>query len=235
MATRKKNGHTSPHDEPRLPVPVARPKSRARPGEPEPGEAPAPQPRARRGAVERRTAETEVSLALDLDGEGRAHVHTPIPFFNLLLESLAKHSLFDLRIDASGDLDAHAQDIVENVGSCLGRALLEAVGDRAGLSRFGERTVPAGEARVRCVTDLGDRPGFVLEGSWPSGYVGSFDGELCAVFLRALAHEGRLDLHVVVERSGQRHQVAEACFAALARALEQATLVEPRRAPSLKN
>lgn len=232
MATRKKNGHTQPHEEPRLPVPVPKPRSRARTAEPDSGNGDTPGPRTRRGAVERRVQETEVSLALDLDGDGRAHVHTPLPYFNAILEALAKHSLFDLRIDASGDIDAHAQIIVESVGSCLGRALLEALGDRAGLSRLGERTVPVGESRVRCVVDLSDRPAYVLEGGGPTGYVGSFDVELCDTFLRAFALEGRLALHVIVERAGPRHQVVEATFLALARALEQATVVDERRVRS---
>lgn len=232
MATRKKNGHTLPHEEPRLPVPVPKPKSRAHPPEPPSAE---PAPRTRRGAVERRTPEAEVSVALDLDGEGHALVRTPLPYFNALLELLAKHGMFDLRIDASGDVDARGQDMVESVGLCLGRALVEAVGDRAGLVRLGERTVPLGDARVRCVVDVSDRPAFVLEGALPTGHVGSFDVELCAPFLRALATEGRLALHVIVERGGPRHHVAEACFLALARALEQATVVDTRRAPTLKN
>ncbi len=235
MATRKKNGHTHPHEEPRLPVPVPKPKSRARTAETEGSDGATPGPRTRRGAVERRVHETECSVALDLDGDGRALVHTPLPYFNAILESLAKHSLFDLRIDASGDIDAHAQVIVESVGLCLGRALLEALGDRAGLARLGERTAPVGESRVRCVVDLSDRPSYVLEGPAPTGFVGAFDVELCDTFLRALAMEGRLALHVIVERGGPRHQVVEATFTALARALEQATVIDPRRVPTLKN
>lgn len=232
MAIRKKNGHTEPHEEPRLPVPVPKPRSRARAAEPESGEPAQPGPRTRRGAFERRTPETEVSIALDLDGDGRAHVHTPLPYFNALLESLAKHSLFDVRIEASGDIDAHGQDIVVNVGQCLGRALQEALGDRVGLVRFGERTVLAADARVRCVVELSDRPGFVIEGPKPTGYVGSFDVELLEPFLEAFATEGRFGLHVVVERGSSRSRVVEACFTALARALEQATVVDQRRVPS---
>lgn len=228
MATKKKNGHTPPTEEPRLPVPVPRPKSRARAAETP--ATPSPAPRARRGAVERRIPETEVSVALDLDGEGRAHVHTPLAYLDGLLELLAKHALFDVRVDASGDVDAHAYAIVESIGYCLGRALLEAVGDRAGLVRLGERTAPSADARVRCAVDLGDRPAIAVEGAPLTGHVGSFDAALVPVLLQAIALEGRLALHVVVERAGHPHTTLEALFTALGRALEQATLVDARRA-----
>ncbi len=217
------NGHVEPEDEPQLPVPVAKRREDPRPGS----------PRSRRGAVERRTSETEVSLALDLDGVGRARIETPIPFFSHLLESLAKHSLIDLEVHARGDVEVDPHHLVEDVGLCFGRALLEAIGDRQGIQRYGEATLPFDEALVRCYVDLSGRPAFVYKVDVLPGRIGSFDVELAEVFHGAVASEGRMNLHLILEYGKNRHHVVEGGVKALARALKSAIAIDPRRASEI--
>lgn len=220
MAGKKRNGHVDAREEPRLPVPLARKK---------PPEADAPSPRVRRGAVERRTAETSVSVVVDLDGEGRARIDTQLPFLNHMLEALSKHSLVDLSVEGRGDVEVDPHHLVEDVGLCLGRALVEAVGDRIGMRRYGEATLPFDEALVRCHLDLGGRAAFVYKVPITPGRIGSFDVELCEVFFRAVAHEGRMNLHLVAEYGENRHHLVEGCFKSFARALERAVSLDPRR------
>ena len=165
-------------------------------------------PRARRGTVTRRTKETDVSVAL---------------------EALAKHSLIDLQVRASGDIEVDAHHTVEDVALCIGRALVEAIGDRAGMTRYGEATLPFDETLVRCYVDLCGRPAFVYRVEIAPGRVGTFDAELCEVFFSALANEGRMNLHLVKEYGTNRHHIIEGCFKSLARALERAIFVDPRR------
>jgi imidazoleglycerol-phosphate dehydratase len=216
-------------------VPI--PKQRSAPG-PEAAEAqaepdlrgprPAP-PRPRRGTVQRRTRETEVTVALDLDGSGRAQVETGLPFFDHMLESLAKHSLIDLKVIARGDLEVDGHHTVEDVGLCIGRALVDAIGDRAGMVRFGSATIPFDEALLRCAVDLSGRPALVYKVAAPAGRIGSFDVELAEVFFGAVANEGRMNLHLILEYGSNRHHIIEGCFKAFARALEHAVLIDPRR------
>ncbi|MFO0728552.1 MAG: imidazoleglycerol-phosphate dehydratase HisB [Myxococcota bacterium] len=220
---RRGNGHVEPEDEPRLPVPV---KKRVE-GQPEPTQ------RSRRGVVERRTAETEVTLALDLDGMGRARIETPIPFFTHLLESLAKHSSIDLEIRARGDVEVDPHHLVEDVGLCLGRALVEAVGDRQGMERFGEATLPFDEALIRAYVDLSGRPAFVYRVEITPGRIGSFDVELAEVFFSAVASEGRMNLHLILEYGKNRHHIVEGSIKALARALRRAVALDPRRSQQI--
>jgi imidazoleglycerol-phosphate dehydratase len=234
MATKRGgNGKVHPDKEPKLPVPI-RTKARPHVGGGEDPEVrteppPPPGPRPRRGTVQRRTRETEVSVALDLDGSGRCQVETGIPFFDHMLESLAKHSLIDLKVIARGDTEVDPHHTVEDVGLCIGRALVDAVGDRAGLVRYGAATIPFDEALIRCAVDLSGRPAFVYRVVIPAGRVGSFDVELAEVFFGALAAEGRMNLHLILEYGQNRHHIIEGCFKAFARALERAVLIDPRR------
>lgn len=219
MSTRRKskNGHTAPEDEPRLPVPVNRPQRQ---------EAEAP---ARRGTVERRIKAVEVKLILELDGAGRARVDTGMPLFDQLLETVALHSLFDLEIFARGDLEVSPQYTVEEIGRCFGKALIGAIGDRAGLARYGEATRPVERSRVRCHLDLGGRPALVFQAPSATGKVGTFDLELARVFFEAVAQESRAALHLVEEHGDNRQHGLEACFIAFAAALRQAVALDPRR------
>jgi imidazoleglycerol-phosphate dehydratase len=186
--------------------------------------------------VQRRTRETEVTVALDLDGTGRAQIETGVPFFDHMLESLAKHSLIDLKVIARGDLEVDPHHTVEDVGLCIGRALVDAVGDRRGMIRYGAATIPFDEALIRCAIDMSGRPAFVYRVQIPPGRIGSFDVELAEVFFGAVANEGRMNLHLIQEYGTNRHHLIEGCFKAFARSLERAVILDPRRndVPSTK-
>ena len=217
-APRRKNGRVAEKDTPKLPV---RLKTARQSGTEE--------HTPRRGTVTRKTRETEVSVALELDGQGRSSIDTGLPFFDHVLESLAKHSLIDLRVKARGDLEVDPHHTVEDVGLCIGRALVEAVGNREGMIRFGQSAIPFDEALIRCHVDLGGRSSFVYRVDIPAGRVGSFDVELAEVFFSALAQEGRMNLHLITEYGNNRHHLIEGCFKACARALEQAVVIDPKR------
>lgn len=217
MATRrkKKNGHVAPADEPKLPARISKRKGTNKD--------------ARRASVQRRTRETDVSVVLDLDGRGRSEIDTRLPFFDHMLQALAKHSLIDLSVHARGDIEVDPHHTVEDVGLCIGRALVDAIGDRAGMVRYGEATLPFDEALVRCYVDLCGRPAFVYRVDIVPGRVGTFDAELGEVFFGAVANEGRMNLHLIAEYGTNRHHLLEGCFKSFARALEQALQIDPRR------
>jgi imidazoleglycerol-phosphate dehydratase len=206
--------HEDSPDRSSLPVPVREPEDA---------------PRVRRAEVHRRTHETEVRVRLHLDGSGRSEISTQVPFFDHMLEALAKHALLDLVIESRGDVHVDPHHTVEDVGLCLGRALVEAVGDRAGMVRYGDATLPFDEALVRCAVDLCGRPAFVYRVEIPPGRCGDFDAELCEVFFQALAAEGRMNLHLIAEYGRNRHHLIEGCFKSFARALERAVRIDPRR------
>ncbi|QJA05908.1 imidazoleglycerol-phosphate dehydratase HisB [Thermosulfurimonas marina] len=170
---------------------------------------------------ERQTRETEVRLKLDPRG-GAVRVETPVGFLNHMLELLAYHAGWGLELSARGDLEVDAHHTVEDVGIVLGEALEEALGDRAGLSRYGEATVPMEEALAQAVVDLVRRPFFRFEGRFPAERVGQFDLELVPEFLKALAMNGRFTLHVRLFYGENAHHMAEAVFKALAVALSRA-------------
>ena len=219
MGTRRRkrgNGKVKPADEPQLPVPVKKA------GDENHGPH-------RVGSVQRRTRETDVSVVLDLDGRGQSEIDTGVPFLDHMLEALATHSLIDLNVIARGDLDVDPHHTVEDVGLSFGRALLDAVGDRAGIVRYGDASIPFDEALVRCYVDLCGRPAFVYRVEIPAGKVGTFDAELCEVFFAAVAAEGRMNVHLICEYGTNRHHIIEACFKSFARALERAVLIDPRR------
>jgi imidazoleglycerol-phosphate dehydratase len=178
---------------------------------------------------ERRTRETEVSLRLDLDGSGEADVETGIGFFDHMLHALARHGGFDLRVRCSGDLHIDGHHTVEDVGIVLGGALAEALGEKKGVARFADATVPLDEALVRAVVDLSGRPFLHFEVAIPEAQprIGDFDTALSAEFWRAFATEARLTLHLDLIRGVNAHHIVEATFKATARALRAATRIEP--------
>jgi imidazoleglycerol-phosphate dehydratase len=241
---KSKNGHVHPDDEPKLPVPVRRAAhestggthgahethTHTRPG-PEAGERLNDEPPRppRRGTVHRRTKETDVVVALELDGTGRSQIETGIPFLDHMLEALARHSLIDLKVVARGDLEIDPHHTVEDVGLCIGRALIDAMGDRAGMSRYGDAAIPFDETLVRCAVDFSGRPAFVYRVKIEPGRVGTFDVELAEVFFGALTNEARMNLHLVLEYGSNRHHIVEGCFKALARAMMRAVEIDPRR------
>jgi imidazoleglycerol-phosphate dehydratase len=183
----------------------------------------------RRASVERRTRETHVRLTIDLDGTGAASVGTGVGFYDHLLRSLAHHALFDLDVEATGDLEVDEHHTVEDVALVLGGALSEALGERAGIQRFGEASVPMDEALATAVVDLSGRPYAVLDLVFSSERVGSLPLQLVPHALESFAQAAGLTLHL--RAAGRNdHHVAEASFKALARALRAAVAFDERRA-----
>ncbi|MBV8711082.1 MAG: imidazoleglycerol-phosphate dehydratase HisB [Solirubrobacterales bacterium] len=181
----------------------------------------------RRAEIDRTTAETEIHVSLELDGGGAGERDTGIGFFDHMLDLLARHGHIDLVVRAQGDLDTGAHHTVEDVGICIGQALDEALGDRAGINRFGQATVPMDEARASCAIDISGRGLCAFDARLPPGASGNFDHELTEEFLRALALNARLTLHLTVERGTNAHHMIEASFKSLARALRSAVALDP--------
>jgi imidazoleglycerol-phosphate dehydratase len=190
----------------------------------------------RAAEVDRNTRETEVSVRLALDGTGAGERKTGVGFLDHMLDLLARHGHLDLDVRAAGDLEAGAHHTVEDVGICIGQALDAALGDRSGISRYGDATVPMDESRASCAIDISGRGLLVFDASLPPGSIGTFDYELVEEFFRALAMNAKLTLHVVVETGTNAHHVIEAAFKATARALRAAVAVDPseRGIPSTK-
>ena len=183
----------------------------------------------RTASVSRATRETDVSVTIDLDGTGRSQVSTGVGFYDHLLASLAHHALFDLEIRAAGDLEIDEHHTVEDVALVLGLALSEALGDRAGIERFGDATVPMDEALATAVVDLSGRPYAVLDIAFAGERIGALSTQLIPHALESFARTALLTLHL--RASGRNdHHVAEAAWKALARALRSAVALDPRRA-----
>ena len=182
----------------------------------------------RAAQVVRKTKETDIRLDLQLDGEGRYAVKTGIPFLDHMLELWTKHGLFDLTVQARGDLDVDYHHTVEDVGLVLGQALREALGEKAGIRRFGEATVPLDEALVQTVVDLSGRPFLAYDVKIKQPKIGSFDVELIHDFLLALVNQTGMNLHVRMLSGRNPHHIVEATFKGLARALDVATQRDPR-------
>ena len=193
--------------------------------------------RARIGEVSRKTGETDVTVRLDLDGTGRADVATGVGFFDHMLDLLARHGLFDLKVKASGDLDVDAHHTVEDVGLALGAALAEALGEKRGVRRYGWARVPMDEALADATVDLSGRPAHVFAAGFAGPALGAMQSELVREFWKSVATAGRLNLHQAVSYGDNDHHKCEALFKATARALRQACEIDPRAAdqvPSTK-
>ena len=182
----------------------------------------------RHGSISRKTRETEIQVELGLDGTGAAEVDTGIPFFDHLLDSFARHGLFNLAIRARGDLEVDQHHAVEDVGIALGQALELAVGDRSGLRRFGSARIPMADARITVDLDLSNRPYLVYRVELERDWVGSFDAALVEDFLYAFCINGGVDLHVERSYGHSTHHIVEAVFKGLGRALDAATMPDPR-------
>lgn len=183
----------------------------------------------REATVERITAETEVRLRLDLDGAGEASIETGIGFFDHMLNAFARHGLFNLVVHTEGDLHVDGHHTVEDTGIALGQAIATALGDRRGIRRFGEATVPLDEALVRVVIDCSGRPSLAWHAdpvAWQM--VGEFDVALSPEFFRAVSVHAGLTLHIDLIRGTNAHHIVEATFKAFARALDRATALDPR-------
>jgi imidazoleglycerol-phosphate dehydratase len=190
----------------------------------------------RAAEIDRRTAETDIHLTLVLDGEGAGERDTGVGFFDHMLDLLARHGRFDLTVKARGDLQTGAHHTVEDVGICLGQALDRALGDRAGIYRYGQATVPMDESRASCAIDISGRGLLAFSSPLPPGAIGNFDHELTEEFFRALAANAKLTLHITIEAGTNAHHVIEAAFKACARALRAAVALDPteRGVPSTK-
>jgi imidazoleglycerol-phosphate dehydratase len=180
----------------------------------------------RSAEIERSTKETQVRLKLALDGSGRAELETGVGFLDHMLELLARHARLDLELKASGDLQTGAHHTTEDVGIVLGQALDEALGDRSGITRYGDATVPMDEALGTCALDISGRPFCSFRAKLPPTSIAGFDTELAEEFFRAVANSARLTLHLAVLEGSNAHHMIEACFKAFARALRQAVAVD---------
>ncbi len=183
---------------------------------------------ARTAAITRATTETDIALTLALDGSGRAEIATGVGFLDHMLTALARHALFDLSVQAKGDLHIDAHHTTEDVGIVLGRALHQALGDKRGIARFGQALVPMDEALAEAAIDLSGRPLLVWSVAFERAKVGEMDTELFEEFFRALAGNALMTLHVTQKAGHNAHHVAEACFKAVARALRMAVALGPR-------
>ena len=182
----------------------------------------------RTATVRRATAETDISLTLNLDGTGRAEVSTGVGFFDHMLTHVARHGLFDLTVTCKGDLHIDAHHTVEDVGICFGKALAQALGDKAGIRRYGDATVPMDETLVTAAVDLSGRPFLVWRADVPTELLGTFSSQLAEEFWRAVSSAGLLTLHVVLQHGKNTHHIVETIFKAVSRALRAATEPDPR-------
>ncbi|BDZ61329.1 imidazoleglycerol-phosphate dehydratase [Demequina sediminis] len=186
----------------------------------------------RTGRIERTTSESSVLVELDLDGSGRTEISTGVPFYDHMLTALGKHSLMDLTVRATGDIHIDSHHTVEDVAICIGEALRQALGDKAGISRFGDALVPLDEALAQCVVDVSGRPYFVHTGE-PIGQAthligGNFAGSLTGHALESIAHHAGICVHMRVLAGRDPHHIVEAQFKALARALRAAVATDDR-------
>lgn len=186
--------------------------------------------------IVRTTRETDIRLRLDLDGQGRAEVATGVGFLDHMLELFARHSLFDLNVTCQGDLHVDDHHSTEDVGICLGQAIDRALGNRAGIRRYGHAIVPMDETLVTCAVDLGGRAFWVWNAPLPSPKIGTFDSELVADFWHAVCTQGRMNLHLILNHGRNSHHISEAIFKGLAHAIRAAAEPDPRCAgiPSTK-
>lgn len=176
----------------------------------------------------RKTNETDISIQLDLDGSGNSQIDTGIGFFNHMLEGFAKHGFFDLDLQAKGDLQVDSHHTIEDTGIVLGTAILEALGDKKGIRRFGSCILPMDESLVLCAVDLSGRPYLSFEGTFTVEKVGDMDTEMVKEFFYALSYRAGMNLHIKVLTAGNNHHMIEAMFKAFARALDEAVSVDER-------
>jgi imidazoleglycerol-phosphate dehydratase len=185
-------------------------------------------------AVQRKTAETDVRVDLDVDGTGTTSIRTGVPFFDHMLDQLGRHGRLDLRVRTDGDLEVDAHHTVEDTGIALGQALAEALGDKAGIERFGDATVPIDEALVRVAVDLSGRPYLVYDAATPVTLIGTYETSLTRHFFEALIANARITLHVRKLAGDNSHHIQEAVFKAVAVALRRAVAVTGTQVPSTK-
>mgnify|MGYP002623920322 CR=1 FL=1 len=182
----------------------------------------------RTATIDRKTNETEISLTLNLDGSGAANISTGVGFFDHMLELLARHAVIDLEVSAKGDLHVDQHHTVEDVGICFGQAIRQALGDKAGIRRYGHFTLPMEETLVTTALDLSGRYFLVFNAEFPSAKIGDFDSELVEDFWQAAAANALCNLHVVLHHGRNSHHISEAIFKSTARSLRMAIESDPR-------
>jgi imidazoleglycerol-phosphate dehydratase len=183
---------------------------------------------ARIATVERETRETKIRVEVNLDGTGVSSIQTPLPFLTHMLDQIARHGSIDLTIHAVGDVEIDGHHTTEDIGIVLGKAVLDALGDRAGIRRYGSATLPMDEALVTAALDLSGRPFFVWRVPLPKAKIGTWDVELAEVFFEAFARSAQTNLHVVLHEGQNLHHIVEISFKAFARALRAAVEIDPR-------
>ena len=183
---------------------------------------------ARTATVTRNTRETQITLTIDLDGTGKADLHTGIGFFDHMLDGFARHGLFDLSVTCHGDLDVDCHHTIEDIGIALGTAIKEALGDKAGLVRYGSCLLPMDETLALCAIDLSGRPYLNYDVCFTTEQIGTLDTEMIREFFYAVSYSAAMNLHVKILDGINNHHMAEALFKAFGKALDAATMEEPR-------
>lgn len=183
---------------------------------------------ARIATIDRSTKETNIKLTLDLDGRGEHQIESGVPFFDHMLTQIARHGFFDLQLSARGDLEVDAHHTVEDVGICLGEAFKKALGDKAGVRRYGRGSMPMHEALAAVILDFSGRPFLVYNVPLPKAQVGNFELELVEEFFTAFCNHAGANVHVNLAYGDNLHHIVEAVFKAFARALDEATQLDPR-------
>ncbi len=183
---------------------------------------------ARIASVERKTKETEIQVTINLDGTGTADIDTGIGFFNHMLEGFARHGLFDLTVKVKGDLDVDCHHTIEDTGIVIGTAIAKAVGDKKGIRRYGSMLLPMDETLVMCAIDLCGRPYFCMDAEFSSPMVGDFDTQMVREFFYAISYSAAMNLHLRVISGINDHHKIEAMFKAFSKALDEATMFDPR-------
>jgi imidazoleglycerol-phosphate dehydratase len=187
----------------------------------------------RTSTITRKTAETDISVEINLDGTGIYDNQTSVGFFDHMLDQLARHSLIDMTVRASGDLHIDDHHTVEDVGIALGQALMDALGDKRGINRYGDCHLAMDDAQVRCALDLSARPYLICNLDLPTAKIGSFDTELVREFFQALSTHGGITLHIDRLHGFNSHHIVEAAFKSVARALRVAVQTDPRKADAI--
>ncbi|SLL03961.1 Imidazole glycerol-phosphate dehydratase [Mycobacteroides abscessus subsp. abscessus] len=182
----------------------------------------------RTAAINRKTGETNIQLSFNVDGEGVSEIDTGVPFMNHMLDLFTKHGQFNLTVQGNGDIEVDDHHTTEDIGICLGMALKDALGDKKGIKRYGNSFVPMDDTLAQVVIDLSNRPHLEFRAEFPSDKVGTFDTELVHEFLWKFALEARMNLHVILHYGQNTHHMIEAIFKAMARALDEATTIDPR-------
>ena len=182
----------------------------------------------RAATISRKTKETEIQIRLDLDGSGQYAIETGIPFFDHMLESFARHGLFDLEVKAKGDIEVDLHHTIEDVGISLGEAFREALGSATGITRFGACLLPMAESKVEIAVDVSNRPYLVYQLDLDNTRIGDFDASLTEDFMYAFSQSAGLDLHIEKRYGKSPHHVVEAAFKGVARALREAVAIDPR-------